>query len=141
MNEDIYELIRSGKYKNQVPYPGSLKKPNILRDSLSGLTQEELSSIRKIKDRFEKEQEAHIDKMHSYNEGESDAVALFWDDVCTDYGVDREDPFVVEMKRLAWQEGYGNGLSEVLIHFDELMELYRLKEKSCQKAKRQKKKT
>src|SRR4051812_28751779 len=120
----VHERIRRGDYNTPLPYPDHVPKPAILFRSADNLTAAELASIPQIQADYEAAKKKRVTLIEAYRVAGAEADVCFWADVFAEHGMDPQDPFVQEMKRLAWDNGHSNGLAEVLMHFEELTTLY-----------------
>lgn len=123
---DIYQAIRDGKYENKAPYPAHPKKPALFKKSAAELTPEECVMLPTVKAQYEAERANYEVLTKQWYQGEGVATDRFWSDVFADNDMDPEDKFVQKMRSLAWERGHSAGLNDVLLAFEDMLELYEL---------------
>lgn len=60
-----------------------------------------------------------------YNVNNSDAPRDFFDDLVEAYKLDPTDPITSRMYAKAWENGHSAGYREVLIHFHDLVRVFK----------------
>lgn len=122
---DIYQKIRDGEYANQLPYPARPREPGLPKPPHL-MSHQDLDDFKSVVVAYEKSKMAYAEARAEYNRGEGEAIERFWADVAENEGIDKDDPFFLRMRSIAWEQGHSSGLNDVLCAFDELLPLWEL---------------
>lgn len=120
--QDIRQKIKDSGYDPKTSYPAKPSYPSILHKTASQLTHEELKSIPRIKEEYEKATAAFSQESLIYREEENKLCDQFEND-CAEAFEMTNHPKRQAVWSKAWEHGHANGYHAVLDWYSEFAEI------------------
>lgn len=124
MPVDFYERIARGFYTNKEPYPEKPNIPDVLKKAAIHLTDVEIASLPGVIAEHRHATERYGECVRAWNARETDLETQFVADLHAHYGMTGH-PKADALYRRAHELGCSYGHSEIVSHYEDLLELVR----------------
>ena len=119
---NVRDNLINEAYNTNLPYPARVERPVVLNRKAADLTADEIVTLAQVKADYEAAQDAHVAARTAYNADRGRLEIQFRADVEAENGMTGH-PKAALLWNKAWANGHSAGLSDVLTHYEDLVEL------------------
>lgn len=118
--------VEHGRYRTKLPWPERPKMPAILNVPVRKLTSEQLKQLPEVAAHYEAQDRNYREQLEAYRADQNRLDNEAYEALMADFGLDKDDPFVIRMYSIAYESGHSSGWSSIYGEMSDLMPLYEL---------------